>query len=82
MSEIVTTIGYLTVEPILNAHGTVTGAKFVEVTQSKPHMENNQRAIRLQLTLPKEAFYPITDVAVKVPASLVVAPEVTVEAIP
>lgn len=81
MTDTITVVGFVTIEPFVNSHGTITGGKFVKVTQGSPCLENNQRAIRLSLTVPKDAFYPIADIAVEVPEALVCAPEVSVEAI-
>lgn len=82
MAKTLTITGFITIEALTNTYNLVTGGKFVKVTQGSPVLENNQRAIRLSVTVPAGVFSPIADVAVDVPEALVCAPEVTVEAIP
>jgi len=70
--------GYLVVEGVENQYGVMNSAKFVKVTARLPQMDGSQRAVRVQMKLPKACFEPIAIVNVVVPEGDVVAPVVEI----
>lgn len=77
--EYVTASGYLVIEGVENSYGVLNSAKYVKVTGRLPQMDNNQRAIKLSIKVPKKVFDPIASVAIEIPEGAIIMPEVTID---
>lgn len=77
-TEYVTANGYLVVEATRNALGYITGAKFVRAVLRNPVLQDEQRAIRMSIKIPVQAFEPLGPVGIEIPEGEIIEPEVTV----
>ena len=72
--------GYLVLEPthVWGPNGVVTKAKLARATQRPPVLGNNERAVKISITVPASVFGPVAEVAVTVPEGDVIVPVVEV----